>query len=152
VLVAFCTPRPGVVLPAASALRAHLATLLPSPLIPARFAPAERLPRLPNGKVDRQALRTAPLPAAPTRAVNPGSPVPPDAVHAGLQAIWQALLNRDRVGLDDDFFLLGGHSLLATRLVARIRDRFGVELPLIRVFEAPTIRGLAAYLVPAASG
>ena len=69
-------------------------------------------------------------------------------VEEAVAAIWQELLQVERVGRNDHFFELGGHSLLATRLVARVRDRIGVELPLIRVFEAPTIRGLATFLVP----
>lgn len=66
-----------------------------------------------------------------------------DEVEAALQSIWCELLRRDSIGLDDDFFMAGGHSLLATRLIARISERLGVELPLLRVFQTPTVRGLA---------
>jgi hypothetical protein len=58
---------------------------------------------------------------------------------ATLVSLWQELLNQPRVGVTDNFFSLGGHSLLATRLVSRMRDLIGVELPLPEIFLHPTI-------------
>lgn len=154
VLVACCGPRTGAAMPSIAALRAHLAALLPSALIPAHYQSFATLPRLPNGKIDRATLRAGHV-ALPAPVAAPAGSAPAD-IRAGtapvaererlLVEIWQALLQQEAIGLDDDFFLLGGHSLLATRLVARIRDRLGIELPLIRIFEAPTIRGLARCL------
>ena len=66
-----------------------------------------------------------------------------------LAGIWQSLLPVASIAPDDDFFAIGGHSLLATRMIARIAARLGVELPLISVFEAPTIRGLAMRVAAA---
>jgi thioesterase domain-containing protein/acyl carrier protein len=69
--------------------------------------------------------------------------VPADSAEEELIAIWEAVLNTKPVRANDDFFELGGHSLLAARLMARIEDSLGVELPLASLLEAPTVRGQA---------
>jgi len=63
-----------------------------------------------------------------------------------LAELWQRILRIDRVGTKDNFFESGGHSLLAMQLVGRIRDRFGVDLPLKNLFQRPQLSDLAARI------
>jgi len=77
-----------------------------------------------------------------------------DETERALVTIWQELLGVDRIGTQDNFFQLGGHSLLGTQMMARIRERFGIDLPLRMVFEAPTPAQMATLVrtIPWASG
>lgn len=70
-----------------------------------------------------------------------------DGIEAAIAGIWHELLGVAAPGPDDSFFALGGQSLLATRLVSRIHEVLGVELPLQAVFESPTVQGLALAVV-----
>jgi acyl carrier protein len=64
-----------------------------------------------------------------------------------LLGIWSAVLNRDQVGLADDFADLGGDSVAAMRCINRIRTTFGVEVPLEVFFAEPaSIAGVAAEI------
>ncbi len=144
-LVAYVAPAEGSALGAAT-LRAFLKERLPDYLVPAAFALVPALPLNANGKVDRRALLA--LGAEPERGAGEraGDPTPPRTpTEELLQAIWGEALGIDprRLGTDEDFFALGGHSLLATRVISRVRQTFGAELPLRRLFEAPTIAALA---------
>ncbi|SEH02587.1 amino acid adenylation domain-containing protein [Nonomuraea solani] len=136
-------------------LRAHLRAHLPETMIPAAFVTVTDFPVLPSGKLDRAAL-PPPRAGAPTTAYVP----PRTPAERVLHAIWAELLERDDIGVEDDFFTLGGHSLLAMRLVVRLRETHGAEVTLRRCFATPTIAGLAPLLsgtgdlaaIPSSSG
>jgi amino acid adenylation domain-containing protein len=134
----------------AGELRAFLRARLPEHMVPAAFVALGSLPLTPNGKVDRRAL-PAPeeLPSGGSgeagAAAAPRSPL--EEVVAG---IFEEVLGLDRpIGIHDNFFHLGGHSLLATRLLSRLRQALGVELPVQAVFESPTVAGLAGAVAAA---
>ncbi|HEY4590906.1 MAG TPA: amino acid adenylation domain-containing protein, partial [Thermoanaerobaculia bacterium] len=128
---------------AATDLRAHLKESLPGYMIPSSFLFLRELPRTPNGKLDRRALAALPLETDGMASQSGRAPQGP--VEETLVEIWEDVLGRP-VGVEDSFFDLGGHSLLATRAVSRIREAFGLELPLRQLFETPTLVELAARI------
>ncbi|MES1211374.1 MAG: phosphopantetheine-binding protein, partial [Acidobacteriota bacterium] len=122
-------------------LRVFLEERLPEHMVPSAFVLLDALPLSPNGKIDRKSL-----PAPDAGRVESGRSLvaPRNAIEERLAEIWRELLGVKRVGVGDDFFELGGHSLLATQAVSRIREAFGVELPLRTFFEAPSVASVAA--------
>ncbi|RKG99379.1 amino acid adenylation domain-containing protein, partial [Corallococcus sp. CA053C] len=140
-LVAYVVPAVGQVADV-TALRQHLQQQLPEYMVPAAFVVLPALPLSANGKVERRAL---PAPTASVEAPRAYAP-PRTRTEELLCGLFARLLRLERVGLHDDFFALGGHSLLATRLVARVHETFGVELPLRAFFDAPTVARLAGHL------
>jgi len=127
--------------PTPSDLRAYLTERLPSYLVPTGYSWLPRLPLTPSGKVDRAALPQPADNATRSPYVSPSNPL-----EWQLAALFEELLELDRVGADDDFFALGGHSMLATRLTAAIRDRLGVLVPLQHLFVGATVANLAAFV------
>ncbi|HEX3128845.1 MAG TPA: amino acid adenylation domain-containing protein [Thermoanaerobaculia bacterium] len=116
------------------ALRGRVSDRLPEYMMPAAWVFLDELPVTSHGKVDRRAL------ARIEPGIEAGSgEAPRTETEERLAALWSGLLGVERVGTASDFFDLGGHSLLATRLSSRVREAFGVELPLRAFFEASVL-------------
>jgi len=123
-------------------LRSFLADRLPAYMLPEQILFLEELPLTPNGKVDRAELQRIALAGSVDAVAAP----PRGPLEAAVAAVWKELLERDAVGRDENFFALGGDSLVATRLVEALRQRFGVDLSLRRLFATPTVAELAALV------
>jgi amino acid adenylation domain-containing protein len=127
----------------AGAVREELRRRLPPFMVPAALVELDAFPVNAQGKVDRSAL---PEPDRSSAAAGIEYEAPRTPLEEEIAGLWAEVMGVERVGIHDDFFALGGHSLLATRILARLGDDFGVEIPLADLFEAPTVAGLAAAL------
>ncbi|MCP5046912.1 MAG: amino acid adenylation domain-containing protein, partial [bacterium] len=124
------------------ALKSYLEGELPAQMVPTYFISIKEIPLTINGKVNTRAL--------PDPRIKPGENyiAPRDPVEEKLAKVWTHVLNLEKepIGIDDNFFLLGGHSLKATLLVSRVHDSLGIKVPLAVMFKNQTIRGLSAYI------
>jgi amino acid adenylation domain-containing protein len=127
----------------AKQLKDFLKERLPEYMLPSSFVVLDSLPLTTTGKVDRNALPVDQI-GVETKE---NYLAPRTALEQVLARIFSEVLSLQRVGANDGFFELGGHSLLATQVVSRVREAFQLELPLRKLFEAPTVAGLAAAIL-----
>uniref|UniRef100_UPI0005F8269E non-ribosomal peptide synthetase n=1 Tax=Teredinibacter turnerae TaxID=2426 RepID=UPI0005F8269E len=122
-------------------LRAYLAEQLPEYMLPVAYVSLEHIPLTPNGKVDRRCLELQEVVITSSHSYVAAS----TDTEKQLVTLWAQVLKRDkdRIGIHDNFFELGGHSLMATQLLAKLRQQLGVNLPLKKLFDYPTIFRLA---------
>ncbi|WFR73878.1 phosphopantetheine-binding protein [Prescottella defluvii] len=132
-LVAYVLAQAGV---DAAAITAHVASQLPSYMVPASVVVLDEVPLTAVGKLDRAAL---PEPIFETKEFRAPS-TPTEEIVA---SVFADVLGLERVGLDDDFFDLGGNSLIATQVVARLGAAFDTRVPVRELFDASEVRALA---------
>ncbi|MDB6114914.1 MAG: non-ribosomal peptide synthetase [Lacunisphaera sp.] len=147
-LVAYLVPA-GDEEPAEKALRDFLKQKLPDHMVPATFVSLPQLPLTPNGKVDRKQL---PAPQGGGRKAGAGFIAPQAGVEQTIAAIWKDILHTDQIGVDDNFFDFGGHSLQVVQVQNRLREALNVDVPVLKLFQFPTVRTLAAFIGEQSTG
>ncbi|MBL3659025.1 non-ribosomal peptide synthetase, partial [Fulvivirga sediminis] len=136
VLVAYVVPSQGY---REKEVLHQLKGMLPSYMLPSHFIVLDHIPLTINGKVDRKSLPAVELEAKENYES------PQNKLQGLLVDVWADVLNVDKetVGIDDNFFQLGGHSLLAVRLMAKLKKVLYIQLPIAALFECPDIRSLS---------
>jgi amino acid adenylation domain-containing protein len=124
-------------------LREYLKQKMPEYMVPSVFVVLDRLPLTTNGKLDRAGL---PAPDGANTLRDQTSVAPLTRIEKTVADILASLLKLTKVDRETNFFALGGHSLLGTQLIARIRDALGIDLPLRRIFDSPTVASLSAEI------
>jgi amino acid adenylation domain-containing protein len=124
--------------------RAYLAAELPGYMVPDFFVSMEKIPRTTSGKVDWLALPQPDLNRADEHDQEYAAPG--SAVEEKIAEIWKGVLKLERVGVKDSFFAIGGNSMNILPVNARLKREFNVDIPMVKLFEYPTISALARYL------
>jgi amino acid adenylation domain-containing protein len=150
-LIAYIVPNAGVDSESdlsAGKVRSYLSNMLPRYMIPSTYIIMAEAPLTPTGKIDRRSL-------PPPELIRPDAgryEAPDTDLEKAVAGIFQEVLGLNRIGLNESFFDLGGHSLLAIQALSRIRDNLSVEIPLSRLFEDPTVCGIASTIVNGEAG
>jgi len=140
-LVAYCISN-GATLDH-SVLRSVLKRKLPEYMLPSDFVDLAEMPLTPNAKVDRNALPSPQSIKTPTTTVYSE---PSSGLERTVVELWQKVLGKDKIGVDDNFFDLGGHSLLIVRLLTEMRDVITEPVSLTDLYRFPTIRSFTESL------
>ncbi|MFH8476084.1 amino acid adenylation domain-containing protein [Streptomyces sp. NPDC018000] len=145
-LCAYCVPEDGAALDR-RALRRHLAGLLPAYMVPSHFIVLPELPLTANGKVDVAGLPTPRFDADDKPEEMLGTPF-----EESMARHWKELLGLERVGLTHEFFESGGSSIKLIELIHRLRQEFGVGIPVSLLYRVTTLHGMAATVERLATG
>lgn len=120
-------------------LKRHLSSLLPAYMIPSRVIKLPSLPINASGKLDLRALNELTITNVNHESL---SEKPRDDIESRLVAIFAEVLDLDQVGIGENFFELGGHSLAAVQVLYRLKNEWGIQLPIRVLFESPTVSEL----------
>jgi len=127
----------------AEVLKTHLRQSLPEFMVPSHLVFLDSFPKTPNGKIDRKAL---PSPARLSSIPVASFAAPSTGLEAKIGAIWEKVLGKERVSIDDNFFDIGGHSLLVVRVHGELKGAVERPVSLTDLYRFPTIRALAGHL------
>lgn len=122
-------------------IRSFLEQKLPDYMVPNAFVLMEKLPVLPNGKLDRHSLPAPNISADIRNFVAPLTPT-----EQLIATIWAEVLGLEKIGIYDKFLELGGHSLLASLVISRLRETLSVEVSVGALFESPTVASLSEQI------
>ena len=126
-----------------SELRSFLKGILPAYMIPSYFVTLDEFPITPNGKVDRKALNKLDEGKLSTKVAYVA---PTDELQEQLVAIWEKVLQKEKIGILDNFFDLGGHSLLAVKIASEIQRKLDIKVEITKLFLEPNIAELATEI------
>jgi acyl carrier protein len=139
-LVAYFVSNQSIVV---SELRTYLAKMLPGYMLPEFLIQLAELPLTANGKIDKKLL---PDPKTISQSIASSYCAPRNEIEERLVAAWCEILDRERIGITDNFFDLGGHSLKAARMVNQIQREFNINIGINDIFINPTIEVLGQMI------
>ncbi len=146
-LVAYLVPsagRSGQCQP--DAIRRAFVSAVPAYMVPSAFVVLKELPRTATGKIDRSSLPAFDMQKTTKLSESTHKGSETETIHSRIARVFADVLGVAEIDENVDFFTLGGHSLLATLVVSRLRRIFKADVPLVALFETPTVVGLAARL------